>query len=109
MTRITIHVSESASEFAHREAERRGLPDAAAYAAMLLEEQAGANGANASHLGFHDVRTDLADLLASQGVQPISDPAELEADFWPENESADDIVSAIRSWRDGHVGSDPLP
>ena len=38
-------------------------------------------------------------LAAAQGVQPVADPRELRADFWPEGESADDFVAALRRWR----------
>lgn len=44
-------------------------------------------------------RLDVAALAAAQGVQPISDPSELAADFWPEEESADQFIAAVRQWR----------
>jgi len=38
-------------------------------------------------------------LAAQQGVKPIDNPEELYADFWPEQETADDFVQAVRQWR----------
>lgn len=42
----------------------------------------------------------LLELAAEQGVKPF-DFAETQraARFWPENESADEFVAAIREWR----------
>jgi len=41
----------------------------------------------------------LAELIAEQGVKPVADPAELAADFWPEDETADDLVAWVRALR----------
>lgn len=38
-------------------------------------------------------------LAADQSVKPIHDPQELFADFWPEDETADEFVDAVRRWR----------
>lgn len=38
-------------------------------------------------------------LAAEQGVRPIGDLSELAGDFWPEDESIDDFVAAVREWR----------
>jgi hypothetical protein len=43
----------------------------------------------------------LAALLAAQGVQPVRDIAELAFPDWPEDESADDLIAAVRAWREG--------
>ena len=43
----------------------------------------------------------LAALIAEQGVQPVRDIAELAFPDWPEDESADDLISAVRAWREG--------
>jgi hypothetical protein len=38
-------------------------------------------------------------LAAQQGVQPLGNPKELLADFWPEDETADQFNQAVRQWR----------
>jgi hypothetical protein len=38
-------------------------------------------------------------LATAQGVSPVTDFDELLGDFWPEEESADDFIAAIREWR----------
>lgn len=38
-------------------------------------------------------------LAAAQGVRPIDDPASLVFEDWPEDESADDFIAAVRAWR----------
>jgi len=30
---------------------------------------------------------------------PIEDPDDLQADFWPEEEDVDDLIAAVRRWR----------
>ncbi|HVC81465.1 MAG TPA: hypothetical protein VNL35_13300 [Chloroflexota bacterium] len=44
-------------------------------------------------------QTDLPTLAASQGVQPITNFSDLLGDFWPEDETADQFVVAVREWR----------
>jgi hypothetical protein len=41
----------------------------------------------------------LAALATEQGVRPITDYDDLLGDFWPEDETADEFVSAVRQWR----------
>ena len=48
---------------------------------------------------FAQQQRDLADLAAQQGVQPVMDFDDLLGDFWPEDETADDFIAAVRSWR----------
>ena len=48
---------------------------------------------------------DVETLAALQGVVPIANPADLVADFWPEDESNDDFIAAVRQWR--HEGKEP--
>jgi hypothetical protein len=45
----------------------------------------------------------LRRLAAAQGVKPINSIKDLAADFWPEEETADYIVSTLRRWR--HEGN----
>ena|SRR5215218_7459087 len=42
---------------------------------------------------------DLDALAKAQGVEPVGDIDELVADFWPEDESAEDFMAAVRRWR----------
>ncbi len=44
-------------------------------------------------------RIDLDAMAAAQGVGPIQDFRELEADFWPEGESMEDFLSSINEIR----------
>jgi hypothetical protein len=46
----------------------------------------------------------IEELVAEQGTRFPADPAELLGDFWPEGESIDDFLRALREWR-GHGGS----
>jgi hypothetical protein len=46
-----------------------------------------------------DARPDLAALASEQGVEPAGDVDALLGDFWPEDEGADEFVSALRTWR----------
>ena len=42
---------------------------------------------------------DPADLAADQEVEPADDFDGLLGDFWPENESTDEFIAALRRWR----------
>ena len=46
--------------------------------------------------------TSLADLARQQGVAPVPNGATLVGDFWPDDESVDEFVAAVRAWR--HAG-----
>ncbi|HEX9117752.1 MAG TPA: hypothetical protein VGA61_16920 [Anaerolineae bacterium] len=41
----------------------------------------------------------VEELAAAQGVQPVENPNDLWGDFWPEDESLDAFVEAIRESR----------
>jgi len=84
-----------AEAFAAEEADKRGLSDAADYVAALLEETAIQNGQHTSIASFRDAKTDLEVLIRSQCVKPITDFDTLVADFWPEEESADDFLAPV--------------
>jgi hypothetical protein len=51
------------------------------------------------HDFFRSPPKGLATLAAEQGVQPVTDFDNLLGDFWPEDETADDFIVAVRSWR----------
>lgn len=42
---------------------------------------------------------DWRTFAAEQGIRPIDDLSELAGDFWPEDESIDDFIAAVRQWR----------
>jgi hypothetical protein len=42
---------------------------------------------------------DLQSLVIQQGVTPIADPDVLHGDFWPEDESIDEFLNALRTSR----------
>jgi hypothetical protein len=46
------------------------------------------------------------ELIASQGLVFPRDPSDLIGTFWPEEESIDDFLAAMREWR-GHAKTDP--
>jgi len=46
------------------------------------------------------------ELIAAQGLTFPRDPKDLLGDFWPEEESIDDFLTAMREWR-GHAKTDP--
>ncbi|MGO9255019.1 MAG: hypothetical protein ACLQU1_01760 [Bryobacteraceae bacterium] len=43
----------------------------------------------------------IEELVAEQGTKFRADPADLLGDFWPEEESLEDFLRALREWR-GH-------
>jgi hypothetical protein len=45
-------------------------------------------------------------LIAEQGISFPRDPQDLLGDFWPEEETADEFLAALREWR-GHTKTDP--
>ena len=48
---------------------------------------------------FAQQQTDLQTLAARQGVQPVANFDDLLGDFWPEDETADEFIAAVRQWR----------
>lgn len=48
----------------------------------------------------------IEQLMAEQGTGPITDVSVLHGDFWPEEESIEDFLTALHEWR-GHKRSDP--
>lgn len=46
------------------------------------------------------------ELIAAQGLTFPRDPKDLLGNFWPEEESIDDFLTAMREWR-GHARTDP--
>ena len=49
--------------------------------------------------GFFDRTPDAETLAIEQGVKPVTDLEALLGDFWPEEETADDFLAAVRRWR----------
>ncbi len=48
---------------------------------------------------FAQGKTDLRTLATQQGVQPVENFDRLLGNFWPEDETADDLIAAVRRWR----------
>jgi hypothetical protein len=48
------------------------------------------------------------ELVAAQGLTFPRDPCDLLGDFWPEEESIDDFLKAVREWR-GHASPSSSP
>lgn len=48
----------------------------------------------------------VEELMAEQGTGPIMDVSVLHGDFWPEEESMEEILETLREWR-GHRRTEP--
>ena len=48
----------------------------------------------------------VEELITAQGLTFPRDPQDLLGNFWPEEESIDEFLSAMRAWR-GHAKTDP--
>jgi hypothetical protein len=48
----------------------------------------------------------IEELIREQRVDFPRDPCDLLGDFWPEEESINDFLAALREWR-GHTKTDP--
>ncbi len=46
-----------------------------------------------------DEKSNLEELATEQGVTAVADFDALLGDFWPQDESADDFIAQVRSWR----------
>ena len=46
----------------------------------------------------------IQQMAARQGVKPVGDLDALRGDFWPDDESVDEFVAAVRRWRDEEGG-----
>lgn len=89
-----------------------GAAQALAYLRQLLNGEVVAEGTASARLAarmepsvmagrefFSQPAVDLETLAATQGVRPITNLDDLVGDFWPEDESVDDFVAAVRRWR----------
>ena len=54
----------------------------------------------------HQGHPALEELIAAQGLAFPRDPQDLLGNFWPEEESIDDFLNALREWR-GCTRTDP--
>ncbi len=52
-----------------------------------------------------DGHPSIEELVAEQGTILSADPHELLGDFWPEEESIEDFLTALHEWR-GHGKAD---
>jgi hypothetical protein len=48
----------------------------------------------------------IEQLMAEQGTGPVTDPAVLHGNFWPEEETIEDFLAAFHDWR-GHKPTEP--
>ncbi len=65
----------------------------------ILERQEEAAPIPTAVDGFFGSRTDLEQLAREQGVNAVSNFDDLLGDFWPEDETADEFIAAVRRWR----------
>ncbi len=61
-----------------------------------------AHGGSRRRKGVPEPARRLQRLIAEQGVHPVTDPAELRGDFWPDD--GPDIDSILRQWREEPEG-----
>ena len=54
----------------------------------------------------HQGHPSVEEMMAAQGLKFPRDPRDLLGNFWPEEESIDDFLAALREWR-GHSKTDP--
>jgi hypothetical protein len=45
----------------------------------------------------------VEELAARQGVKPVADPRALLGSFWPEDETVEAFLAAVRAWRRGET------
>jgi len=83
-----------------------GEPDAVRKAAAFVESldapaegQATQAATTPNPWGDFDEELTAQELVARQGVEPLRSITDLRADWWPEDETADDIIAAVREWR----------
>lgn len=65
----------------------------------ILEREEQAVPSSTAVEGFFGSRTDLERLAREQGVHAVSNFDDLLGDFWPEDETADEFIAAVRRWR----------
>jgi hypothetical protein len=95
MTQLLIEVTSELEQRLAREAAARGLtvPD---YARSVLEE---ALPAGSPLTQVEEGPADLVALATAQGAPLAARFEDLLGDFWPEEESADEFIAAVREWR----------
>jgi len=52
----------------------------------------------AAPVRIDDPETNVWKLAAEQGVEPVANIDELYGTFWPEDESVDDFIAAMKEW-----------
>jgi hypothetical protein len=50
-------------------------------------------------ISFFDAHVDIDTLAQHQGVSVVTDPKDLVGDFWPEEETDDELIATLRRWR----------
>lgn len=50
---------------------------------------------------------ELSELARLQQVSPLENIDDLDTDFWPADDSIEEMLETIRSWRDAGVTSEP--
>ncbi len=52
------------------------------------------------------VHYSVEELAKQQGVEPVTDVSALAGDFWPQDESSEEFIETLASWRrEGNGGS----
>jgi predicted RNase H-like HicB family nuclease len=82
----------------HGHTEEEALEDAKAALESLPEAGNGEGDQGGGPPRSFDANEDLDALAAEQGVKVADDFDALLGDFWPEDESADEFVAALRGW-----------
>jgi hypothetical protein len=58
-----------------------------------------------SNMQFFDAHVDIDTLAQQQGVSVVTNPNDLVGDFWPEDETDDELIATLRGWRREGVSS----
>jgi hypothetical protein len=95
MTHLTIEVTPDLQRRLEQSAAERGLA-VSEYARAVLEATVLPPPAASKP---EDAPADLEALAADQGAPLAARFEDLLGDFWPEDETADDFITAVREWR----------
>jgi hypothetical protein len=98
---LTIELSPELKQRLQHEAAGRGL-SVAEYARLVLE-----GTERAPSFWDSEEPADLIALARAQGTPLAARFEDLRGDFWPEDETADEFIAAVREWR--REGNHPSP
>lgn len=67
---------------------------------MPRSHYATSSGSDADrHPDFFGKRVTVQELALQQGIAPARNLADFRGEFWPDGETVDDFMAAVRQWR----------